>query len=340
MGNARLLFASMILGCAAAGAACGQPATQPGVTVLAGGGGEGRPGDSAAWSARLYPALLSTGDVSGDGVVRVALIAAREQSQWLPEYFRALGASDALNVIVASTEQADDPHLDPLFDGIDAVFIKGGNQGRYYDLWNERGLERNIRSVLERGGSIGGTSAGAMSLAQFALAGGRGPNSEELLAEPCGSGLEDTDGGSALHADFFGFVEDVIIDTHFSQRDRLGRLIAALAKLADETGNRHVVGIGIDEQTGLVIDRRQGALRVIGNGTVSFIAITPGSRIVREFGKPLTCTDARLQMFSDGAVLRGAERASDDETGGAAATQPAGAHLDVINGQILVGARS
>jgi cyanophycinase len=289
----------------------------PGPVVLAGGGSEGEVGDPSAWSARLYPHLWDAGDVTGDGLVTVAVLSTAEETAWLPEYFVSLGADAAFNLRVSRRGAADDATLVDTFAAVDAVFIKGGDQGEYYDLWNGTLLEAQIRLVHEgRGGGVGGTSAGAMSMAQHAFAGGEDLVSADILEDAMTPYLDDRDGGSGVHDDFFGFVPGVVIDTHFTARGRLARLIGIMARVVDDGGLTPLVGIGCEEQTGVWI--RDGVATVVGVGAVSVVTadgVAPPRRAPRT---PLTWTDLRLDRLTDGWRL--------DLTAGVdVATPPAGA---------------
>lgn len=273
-----------------------------GPVVLAGGGGEGEIGDAAAWSARLYRHFLDGGDITGDGRIVVALLSYRDQSDWLPRYFRSLGADDAINVKIDSTAAADDPTLSQRFEHVDALFIKGGDQGRYYDFWNDRRVERIIRDVHRRGGAVGGTSAGAMALAEFALAGGMSLTSAHVHADARTDMLDDaSDGGSGIHRDFLGLVPGVLIDSHFSQRNRFGRMLGACAKAVDDFRLRGIVGIGLDERTGLLIRGMRGAC--IGAGTVTVLRAGPDARLIRVRGQSPAWSGLRYDQLADGWTI-------------------------------------
>lgn len=277
-----------------------------GVVMLAGGGSEGAIDDKSAWSARLYPHLWANGDVTGDGLITIGVLSYSVQDDWLPQYLISLGADDAKNIFIPDACAADDPRLAEQFRDLDAIFLKGGDQGKYYDWWNDRLAERLIRDVVERGGGIGGTSAGAMALAEFALAGSRDLTSRDVLTDACAEKLNDaSDGGSSIHNDFLGAVPNTLIDTHVTQRGRLGRMIGAWAKAREDFGRNDLVAIGLDQRTGLVI--RGGRAVVIGNGAVDVIRTTNESRIVRKSRWPLSAANLQLDRFVDGDAfnLRG-----------------------------------
>ena len=105
----------------------------------------------------------------------------------------------------------------------------------YYDLWNDTEVERAARAPWTAGGAVGGTSAGAMSLSEAALA-EVDPISADVMADSHTPYLDDTDGGSGVHADFIGLLSGALVDTHFTERGRLGRLLGALARDREERG--------------------------------------------------------------------------------------------------------
>lgn len=257
--------------------------TAAGSLVMCGGGSEGEVGDEAAWSTAYAP-FAAAG--------RVAILSTGAETDWLPSYLQWLGATGADNLEIASREAADAVDL----SAYDAVFLKGGDQGEYYDLWNSTRLEEEIRSIHLRGGVVGGTSAGAMSMAQYALAGGMDYVSSDVLADATTAYLGDTDGGSGVHDDFLPFFEGATVDTHFSVRGRLGRLAGTMAEALDQ-GASDLVGVGIDECTCLTVVDRVG--RVSGDGSV--LLLRPGdSAPVREAGLPLVWTGLALDRLTTG----------------------------------------
>jgi cyanophycinase len=275
-------------------------ASAVGTIVLAGGGPEGNIGQTHAWSYPLYKALVDNGDINHDGRVTVAILSTYKETEWLPHYFEWLGADLAYNVRVNNRRDADDPAIVDLVALADVIFIKGGDQGRDYDEWNGTLLEKRIRAVIDAGGAIGGTSAGAMSLAQYCLCGGKDLVSLDVLKDATTPKLDDKQGGSGIHADFLGVVPGVFIDTHYTTRARLGRLLGVHGKTVQDYGVPALLSIGIEERTGLVI--RGHTAEVMGTGSVDFVQQTAASVLHRDAGRPLVYTDLRDDILTEGGV--------------------------------------
>lgn len=265
--------------------------TGPGILVLAGGGSEGDEGDTESWSARLYAHLLDGGDVTGDGLVRVVILSTEDETDWLPEYFEWLGADEAVNLRVGSRDFAD---VTQVAADYDAVFIKGGDQSEYYDLWSDTVLAGSIRSVHDDyGGGVGGTSAGAMALAGYAWVADQDLISLDVLSDCQTPYLVDSDGSVGLRSDFLGLVDDWVIDTHATERGRLGRLIG-LVGTAHATGHP-IEGVGISEQTGLWIE--EGVANVVGDGAVT---VVHGGEWTCTAGAPPAYADLSIDRLTDG----------------------------------------
>lgn len=288
----------LLLACSGPDDTGGVPPPGEGLLLLCGGGTEGEVGEAEAWSV-AYGALLARGDVTGDGRVRVAILSLSEETDWLPSYLVWLGADEAVNLRVETRAQADDPALEDSFAEIDAVFLKGGDQGAYYDEWNDTRLEAEILSVFhDRGGAVGGTSAGAMSASAWALAGGEDYISADVLEDSHTPYLDDaSDGGSGIHDDFLGLLPGALVDTHVTARARLGRLAGAMARAVDEGAPADLLGIGLEEQTCLRVEDGQG--RVSGIGSVTFLRGGDEAPL-RVPGEPLVWGGLSLDRLTDG----------------------------------------
>ncbi|MEA5557393.1 cyanophycinase, partial [Nodularia spumigena] len=282
------------------------PLQAQGVVVAAGGGAEGDQGDTSSWSYLLYKKLIENGDKNNDGVIRVAILSTDVSDTFLSNYFIWIGQT--LGVTVQATDYQVDTRAkannSTTVGGVanaDVIFIKGGDQGLYYDLWNETLLETHIRTVVvTRSGAIGGTSAGAMSLSQYSFSGGQDMISSDVLADAKTPYLNDASvsGTSGIHTDFFSFVSNVLFDTHFTQRGRLGRLIGIMAKSVEDFSNKTLTGIGLEQKTGIAVIN--GVAEVVGNGAVYFVNEKPSSVLFRDAGRPLVYADLRLDRLTHG----------------------------------------
>jgi len=274
--------------------------------VLAGGGAEGAVGDVQSWSYRLYRRLFDP-VASSTAPVRLVVLARDDGTDpgWLPSYFVWLGSTRGLNVVashlsVGSDVEANSPaHLAPLL-AANLVFIKGGDQGFYYRTWRNSLLTQRLRQIHAQGGGIGGTSAGAMALAEFCFCGGRDLIAEDVLADAHTPLMNDAvqTSASGIRSDFLPFLGDAIVDTHFTERGRLGRLLGILAKSAADFGRHQLLAIGLEAKTGIVV--YADAIEVLGVGEVSILQPTGASEFRRVPGAPLTYTALRLDRLVEG----------------------------------------
>jgi cyanophycinase len=164
--------------------------------------------------------------------------------------FTELGAAAAEVIDVRNRQQANDPGLERLFDGVTGIFFTGGDQMRLLSLLGGTLLAEKIIEAFASGITVSGTSAGASALSEHMIAFGRSGSSPSQRMVQLAPG--------------FGLTDCMTIDQHFRQRDRLGRLMTAVAY------NPSLLGIGIDEDTAFVIAPGDDCW-VIGSGSVTII---------------------------------------------------------------------
>lgn len=221
------------------------------------GGHEDRDGDCAILAE--FVAAMPPGPLA------VATLASESPDELWATYsrvFRRLGAKDVLHLAVDSrdgVDEADTHQREALVRRATGVFFMGGSQIRVTTLLGGTPLCERIRELHGRGGAIAGTSAGASVL-----------SSTMLVAGP--SAVSPRVGDALRMAPGLGLLPDMIIDQHFAERGRLGRLTAAVAQ------NPSLLGVGLDENTAIVLDRRPDRFRVIGNGAVY---VVDGTTITR-----------------------------------------------------------
>jgi len=279
---------------------CNLTYAAPGIIVIAGGGPEGDIGDKASWSYELYKSLIDNGPIHGDGKIKVVVISGSDPGNTeMVDYLKSMGATSSENVVADSKEKANDPAVVDTVSNADVIFIRGGNQGDYYRFWKDTRLHENILNVMKNGGAIGGTSAGAMSLSQYALTGGQDFVSRDVLQDAHSPLLNDiVDGKTSIHNDFLNLVPETLIETHCGERARIGRLLAVQAKAIDDYKNNNILGICLEERTGLLI--RQDQAEVFGTGTVHFLQNTADTTLIRIPQMPLIYTNVKDDALTEG----------------------------------------
>jgi cyanophycinase len=193
-------------------------------------------------------------ELSGDRDARIAVIptASRldDTGARYERIFRELGAGSTRALDYKRREDATRSDWLEYLRESTGVFLTGGNQLRISTILGGTDVARAIRTVNARGVPVGGTSAGAAILSEHMIAFGK-------------SGATPRAGMVSL-APGFGLTNRVVIDQHFRQRDRIGRLLAALAY------NPFAVGIGLDEDTAAFIDG-DDCIEVIGSGAITIV---------------------------------------------------------------------
>lgn len=165
------------------------------------------------------------------------------------ELFKSLGAKSMCMPVEKRQDCYDEEMVRVLGDAT-GIFITGGNQLRLSTIIGGTPVARLIRKMNSEGIHVAGTSAGAAIVSEHMIAGGRSGSS------PRESGVELAPG--------LGLTNRVIIDQHFNQRQRMGRLLAALSF------NPFACGLGLDENTAAFIGP-DGIFEVVGAGTVTVV---------------------------------------------------------------------
>jgi cyanophycinase len=200
--------------------------------------------------------------------------------------FRELGAPTVVHLEVERREDAYDPARVALVSGAGCVFFTGGDQIRITSRLGGTPLGCAIEALFRGGGIVVGTSAGAAVMSEVMIVGGSGDESPRVR--------------SAIQmAPGLGLLSRFIVDQHFAQRGRIGRLLAALAH------NPRLLGIGIDEDTAAVIHGGE-RLEVIGSGAVTVVDgrdIQHTNLDEADAEQVLSLFDVRLHLLCEGDAL-------------------------------------
>ncbi|HEX8635532.1 MAG TPA: cyanophycinase [Pyrinomonadaceae bacterium] len=210
------------------------------------GGGEDKEGDCTILAEFVR---LAGGSRARLVVMTVATDEPEEVGREYRKVFRRLGAKSVRVVDVSARSDASDRKRLAALEQATGIFFTGGDQLHVTSLIGGSEMDLLLHQLYERGVIIGGTSAGAAMMSNSMFVRGSGEENPRLENLQLGPGVE--------------FVLGGMIDTHFSQRGRHGRLISAVAQYP------HDLGIGIDENTALVV--RDDIFEVIGEGAVTVI---------------------------------------------------------------------
>ena len=164
--------------------------------------------------------------------------------------FRDLGAAVVDFLPITRRADCDNPRYLEMLDKASGIFLTGGNQLRLSTILGGTAVAQKIRRRNAAGATVAGTSAGASIMSEHMIAGG---DSNSAPAE-----------GAVSLAPGLGLTNAVIIDQHFTQRNRLGRLLTA------SSFNPFLIGLGIDEDTAAFIGPNN-VLEVVGSGTVTVV---------------------------------------------------------------------
>jgi len=197
--------------------------------------------------------------------------------------FRDLGAGRCDALPYAERCDADRDDWQETLQGATGVFFTGGNQLRISAILGGTRVAKTVRRLNARGVPVGGTSAGAAILPEHMIAYGSTGGTPRAGMVSLSPGL--------------GLTNRFVIDQHFRQRDRLGRLLTALSY------NPFAVGIGIDENTAAQISP-DNVIHVVGTGTVTVVdvsAVQHTSVADANEGEPLCITNVKLHILPQGA---------------------------------------
>jgi cyanophycinase len=220
-------------------------------TLIAIGGGEFAEADD------VLKEFLDLLENKSDPRITVMTVATNKPESANRKYnslFRSKGIKHVNTIDVSERQDAFSEAALKRIDESDALFFTGGDQLNVTSLLGGSPLHNLIYEKCKKGFIIAGTSAGAMMMSNSMIISGRNDIAPRMGCIEIAPGMD--------------LVSGTIIDTHFSQRGRHGRLLTAIAHYPQD------LGIGIDEKTGIVI--RGSEFRVIGEGVVT---IMDGSRM-------------------------------------------------------------
>jgi cyanophycinase len=228
---------------------------------------------------------LAGGDRAEVLIVPVASDFPEFASDIYVQAFRRLGVANPRVLRATSRQDVVSIDAEALLDGVTGVFISGGDQMRLVSILGGTLFAQKLRRMVsETDVVLAGTSAGAAGMSTSMIVRGESTPHPQRNSVSLSPGL--------------GFLKNIIIDQHFTERGRISRLITAVSY------NPYNLGIGIDENTAIILDK-EGMLEVFGAGTVT---IVDGSQItyneIAEVGdhQSFSVCGVNLNILGDGLV--------------------------------------
>ena len=194
---------------------------------------------SLAGGSEAHVVVVSTASSLGD-----------KATEMYGELFGGLGVGRVTGLRPLDREQAEEPEVVAELADATGVFLTGGNQLRLSSVVGGTKLGAALFLAHDRGTVIAGTSAGASAIAAHMLAFGRSGETPKNRMAQLSAGL--------------GILHQVVVDQHFEQRARLGRLLAVVAQ------SPSLIGLGLDEDTCAIVYNDQ-TLEVLGRGAVTIV---------------------------------------------------------------------
>ncbi len=219
-----------------------------------------------------------------DGKLVIATVASHQPDGYFESYRKAfgdLGLDDLVELYVHERGETLESSAATLFENAKGIFFTGGDQLRISSQIGDTPVEKMVRQIHLEGGVVAGTSAGASVMSETMLVKGSSQESHRI--------------GDLHMAPGLGLIRDVIIDQHFAERGRIGRLMGAVAQ------NPRVLGIGIDEDTAILVQGHRFC--VIGSGAVYIVdgsGVTHSNIAEASPERTLSMHDVRLHVLSQG----------------------------------------
>ena len=232
-----------------------------------------------------------------DAKVDVVIIRASGEAGLNESFMAAKGVDSAVSFIITDRASANRRDIARIVRDAEVVWFAGGDQCMYIRYIKGTRVHKAIDSVYRRGGAIGGNSAGLAIQGDIAYDAcpDVSAKSAEVLGNPFHRDV-------SLSTDFLRWpiLVNTLTDSHFRERDRLGRTLVFLARSYAER-RRRIDAIGIDEGTSVVVTA-DGKGRVFGRGA-AYLIVADHPADVLESGKPMTYRNLKIRRFPAGEVI-------------------------------------
>jgi cyanophycinase len=214
------------------------------------------------------------------------------------DYIYAMNGVDSVETLVITrASDSNTTAVETTVRNAEVVFFAGGDQCNYVNYFKGTRVETAVESVYARGGGVGGTSAGTAIQGDFTYDGCSGSAvSSDALANPYHRTITFT-------YDFFHWanLQNVITDSHFVARDRMGRTLAFVAHQIKDGRAASALAVAVEEATSVVVDRN-GLATVMGDGPAYFVLGDHAPEVCQP-GVPLTYSNFKIWKVSAGGTF-------------------------------------
>jgi len=219
---------------------------------------------------------LAGGPQARIGIIPMASEMYRENGQNYQKEFQALGAKKARAFYIIDNQSANSDSTIDSLNSYTGFFFGGGDQNRLVTIFKHSRALQLLQQKYKEGAVLGGTSAGAAIMSKIMIT---GEGNWSVLKKDS----TDFDEG-------FGFISEVIIDQHFTQRERFNRLLSLVIQ-------HRLMGIGIDERTAIWV-KPTGEAEVIGECGV--VVLDPHAAAYSHSENWLSAKNIRLSIYTAG----------------------------------------
>jgi cyanophycinase-like exopeptidase len=214
------------------------------------------------------------------------------------DYIYAMNGVDSVEtLVITKASDSNTTAVETTVKNAEVVFYAGGDQCDYTTLFKGTKVETATEFVYAKGGGVGGTSAGLAIQGDFTYDACTGSiTSVQALANPYHR-------YATFTYDFFHWanMQNTITDSHFVTRDRMGRLLAFLARQIKDGKATSALGVAVNEVTSVVVDRN-GIATVLGDGPAYFILADHMPEICLS-GSPLTFSNYKIWKVSSNGTF-------------------------------------
>lgn len=216
--------------------------------------------------------LLAQGGSLGAGKFGDVVVLRTSGTNGYNKYLVNFGANSVTSIVISSVAGANSDYVKNAIAKAEVVFIAGGDQSTYVNLWTGTALQSAVNARVAAGYPIGGTSAGLAVLSPFVYAAFNvSSTSATVLANPYDASVTITDALFTVPV-----LQHLITDSHFVTRDRMGRLVTFLARLQQDGRSSAPRGIGVDEKSAIGVTPN-GSATVFGAGNGAYLLSVPSN---------------------------------------------------------------